>query len=105
MKPTSARAMHMALADRLASRDIPDDVIKTLADRLTIDDMTIGGVDFCPYGICIDYFSEKPVVLEAFKGLGRYRDLRLFPWGIIDPEIWRARVEVQVPELQKFGVR
>ncbi len=105
MKPTSARAVHMALADRLASRDIPDDVLKVISDRLTIEDMTIGGVDFCPYGICIDYFSEKPLVLEAFKGLGRYRELRLFPWGIIDPEIWRARVEVQVPELQKFGVR
>jgi hypothetical protein len=105
MKPTSNRAMHKALASRLAARDIPDDVLKSLADRLTIDDLTVGGIDFCPYGICIDYFSEKPVEVATFAPLGKYRELRLFPWGILDDELWRVRLEVQVPELQNVRVR
>ena len=105
MKPTVAREVHKALAARLAARDIPDDVLKSISKRLAIADLTIGGVDFCPYGICIDYFSEKPVALDRLNDLGRYRALRLFPWGIIDPDIFRVNVEVHIPELQKFGGR
>ena len=103
MEPTSAREMHKVLANRLASRKVDDAVIEKLAHRVAKNGLKIGKIDFCPYGICIDYFANKVSIDELLVN-DRYRVVKLFPWGIIDDDFWHVHVEMQAPELEgHFG--
>jgi hypothetical protein len=103
MEPTSPRDVHKALATRLAHRKISDEVLAKVADRITKNGIKIGGLDFCPYGICIDYFAEREFSLDEFVTGFKYRELRLFPYGILVDDLFRVRVEVHVPEFEGLG--
>jgi hypothetical protein len=105
IKPTSAKDLHKALSKRLAHRDIKDDVIAAVAKRMVRDGLKIGGFDFCPYGICIDYFSDKPILVDSYLKDRVLRAVRLFPYGILVDDLWRMQVELQVPELAGMGGR
>jgi hypothetical protein len=102
---TSAKEVQKALAKRLAHRELKDDAIAAISKRIVRDGLKIGGVDFCPYGICIDYFSDKHVVIEKLMASEKYRSVRLFPYGILVDDLWRVQVELQVPELAGIGGR
>ena len=54
---TSSEVLHKALAERLAKLDISDDRLAGVAGRIAKNGMKVGGMRFCPYGICIDYFT------------------------------------------------
>ena len=96
---TTAKDAHKALAKRLAHRELKDDVIAAVSKRIVRDGLKIGGVDFCPYGICIDYFSDKLISVDKLVVGGKYRAVRLFPYGILVDDLWRVQVEMHVPEL------
>jgi hypothetical protein len=102
---TSVRDIQKALARRLARRDLTDDVIAAISKRIVRDGLKIGGVDFCPYGICIDYFSDRMVPVEKIFASEKFRVVRLFPYGILVDDLWRVQVEMQVPELDGIGGR
>jgi hypothetical protein len=102
---TTAKDVQKALARRLAHRELKDDVIAAVAKRIVRDGLKIGGVDFCPYGICIDYFSDKRILVDKFFGPEKVRVVRLFPYGILVDDLWRLQVEMQVPELAGIGGR
>ena len=102
---TSAKDIQKALAKRLAHRELKDDVITAISRRIVRDGLKIGGVDFCPYGICIDYFSDKRILVDKLVAGERYRAVRLFPYGILVDDLWRVQVEMQVPELAGIGGR
>lgn len=70
----------------LATRELSDDTLKSLASRVIRDGLKIGGVDFYPYGICIDYFSGRPVSIEAFLKDITFRAVKLFNPLVITPE-------------------
>ena len=102
---SSAKDVHKALAKRLAHRELKDDMISAISKRIVRDGLKIGGVDFCPYGICIDYFADKRILVDKILGGEKYRVVRLFPYGILVDDLWRLQVEMHVPELAGFGGR
>ncbi len=105
IKGTTAKDLHKALAKRLAHRDIKDDAIAALSKRMVRDGLKIGGFDFCPYGICIDYFSDKPISVDGYLRDRILRAVKLFPYGILVDDLWRLQVELHAPELQGIGGR
>jgi hypothetical protein len=102
---STAKDVQKALAKRLAHRELKDELITTIAKRIVRDGLKIGGVDFCPYGICVDYFSDKRILVDKLMVGEKYRAVRLFPYGILVDDLWRLQVEMQVPELTGFGGR
>jgi hypothetical protein len=102
---TTAKEAQKALAKRLAHRELKDDVIAAVTKRIVHKGLKIGGVDFCPYGICIDYFSTERIIVDEVLGGEKFRVLRLFPYGILVDDLWRLQVEMQVPELAGIGGR
>lgn len=105
MEPTTSKELMIALANRLAKRDIPEDRLEAAAKRIVRDGLKIGGVDFCPYGICIDYFSDRAISLDAVLKDTTFRVVKLFPWGILVDDLFRVQVEMHIPELAEPGVR
>ncbi|MEM7525678.1 MAG: hypothetical protein AAF360_18345 [Pseudomonadota bacterium] len=105
MEPTSSAEIQKALAVRLAKRDVGDDVIAKVANRVAKNGLKVGGVDFCPYGICIDYFCDKRLSLDEVLVNEKYRVVRLFPYGILVDDLFRVQVEMQAPELNEIGFR
>jgi len=105
VKATSAKDVHKALAARLAHRDLKDEVISRITSRIVREGLKIGGVDFCPYGICIDYFSDKRIIVDKILDGEKFRVVRLFPYGILVDDLWRMQVEMHVPELVGIGGR
>jgi hypothetical protein len=102
---TSAKDIQKALAKRLAHREVGDEVIAAVSKRIVRDGLKIGGVDFCPYGICIDYFSVNRILVDKILQGEKYRVVRLFPYGILIDDLWRLQVEMHVPELAGIGGR
>lgn len=102
---TSAKDIQKALAKRLAHRELTDEAIVAVSKRIVRDGLKIGGVDFCPYGICIDYFSDRRILVDKIMVGEKYRAVRLFPYGILVDDLWRLQVEMQVPELAGMGGR
>lgn len=105
MEPTSPAELKKALAVRLAKRDISDKVISQVADRVAKNGLKVGGVDFCPFGICIDYFADRNFSLDEFVRDEKFRVVKLFPYGILVDDLFRVQVEMKVPELNELGFR
>ena len=105
MQPSAHHDIHKVLAKRLAKRDISDDVIAAMTKRIVKENLKIGGIDFCPYGICIDYFSDKRILVDRLLQDDIFRVVRLFPYGVIAADLFRLQVEMHVPELAEIGFR
>ncbi|MEX2519113.1 MAG: hypothetical protein WD969_07275 [Paracoccaceae bacterium] len=105
MEPTSVKELQKALAVRLARHKISDDVIAKVANRVAKNGLKIGSVDFCPFGICIDYFADRTFSLDEFVRDEKFRAVKLFPYGILVDDLFRVQVQMQVPELAEFGLR
>ncbi|MFV0475094.1 MAG: hypothetical protein ACK5MQ_12945 [Pikeienuella sp.] len=105
MEPTSSKELHKALATRLARHKIDDDLIAKVAERVSKNGLKVGGVDFCPYGICIDYFADRRFSIDEFIRDDKYRVVKLFPYGILVDDLFRVQVEMHVPELAELGLR
>lgn len=107
MKSTDGleRKVRTSLARAIASRDLPDDVVATVADKL----MTLSGpaqirrFDVCVYGICIDYLVEphdwRDVVHKVFDLDVPIRKFYGFPWGIPADDLMQLSFEVEIDEL------
>ncbi len=69
-----------------------------MAAKLNKYEYKIRGINPCIYGICLDFFVEKPEINELLgKALevGRIRELTVFPWGIPWPDLFHVRIEQQ----------
>lgn len=103
----SQDAIRKALALAVARRDVPDELVDSIADRLAKGSAAEGirRLDVCTYGICVDYFVGPDRWRDVLNELINERTIRrieTFPWGIIDPDLIQIRVEHQVDELA-FG--
>lgn len=105
MEPTSTAEIQKALAGRLARAKIDDDVIAKVATRVAKNGLKVGGMDFCPYGICIDYFCDKRLSIDELLVNEKYRAVRLFPYGVLANDLFQIKVELQAPELNEVGFR
>jgi hypothetical protein len=101
--PASAQDVSGRLSKRLANYKLGDAVIKRLVDRVLIDGLEIARIDPCIYGICIDYWTrELPQLGVDFKrGIAKWE---VFPYGIIDWDMFRVRVAFEVDELEGKAV-
>lgn len=100
-------AVRTTLARAIATRDLPDDIVKSVAERL-VDlsvDSPIRRFDVCSHGICVDYLVEidrwKDILLQI-ADKGRFHEIKLFPWGILQDDLMQIQVEHEVPELAPF---
>ena len=105
MLPTNSKDIMKALSIRLAKREISAAVLETVAARIVHDGLKIGGIDFCPYGICIDYFSDHSISMDKFLQDKTYRAVKLFPYGVLADDLYRVQIEMHLPELAEHGVR
>lgn len=99
MSSVSPKDLSGRMSKRLASFKLGDDVIERLADRAMIDGLKIGRIDPCIYGICIDYWTtEFPRFdLDIGRGISKWE---VFPYGIIEWDIFRVRIAFEVDELE-----
>src|SRR5678815_1156060 len=96
--PVPLKTMTERLSHRLANFKLSDAVITALAERVLIDGLSIGRFDPCIYGICVDYFTNKPPRLDHFSAKLGIAKWEVFPYGIIDWDRFHVRVAFNVDE-------
>jgi hypothetical protein len=89
------------LSKRLANFKLKDDVITRLAERVLIDGLEIKRLDPCIYGICIDYFTDKPPKLDGILSKFDIARIEVFPYGIIEWDRFLVRVGYSVDEMER----
>jgi hypothetical protein len=99
MSSVSPKDLSGRMSKRLASFKLGDKVIERLVDRAMIDGLKIGRIDPCIYGICIDYWTTEFPRLDLDIGRG-ISNWEVFPYGIIEWDIFRVRVAFEVDELE-----
>jgi len=104
METTSAEDIHKVIAVRLARHRIGDDVVKRVSHRIAKNGLKVGRVDFCPYGICIDYFGSGRFSLDEVLRDDIFRVVKYFPYGIPVDDMFRMQVEMHIPELAEQGI-
>ncbi len=99
-----------ALARAVASRKVENRAVNELAERISRASYQIRGVDICTYGICLDYFIDNknwweviPELVEV--GGGRVGRIEVFPYGIIDPDLFHVRIEQDFEEIRPLGIK
>jgi len=102
--PIPLKSMTERLSHRLANFKLSDAVITALAERVLIDGLSIGRLDPCIYGICVDYFTNKPPRLDHFSAKLGIAKWEVFPYGIIDWDRFHVRVAFNVDELEGKGL-
>jgi hypothetical protein len=102
--PTPNRAVSERLSHRLANFKLSETVIQALADRVLIEGLSIGRLDPCVYGVCVDYFTHKPPRLDHLSPKMGIAKWEVFPYGIIDWDRYHVRVAFNVDELEGRGL-
>jgi hypothetical protein len=99
--------MRVVLARAVAGREIDSGAVDALAERLEAFEYRVRGLNPCIYGICLDFFVERPVIddlIEKSLQLGRVRELKLFPWGIPWPDLFHVQIEQQFEGIPDVGL-
>jgi hypothetical protein len=96
----SSKVLSSRLSKRLASYKLKDAVIKSLAERVLVDGLSIGRIDPCIYGICIDYYTDKLPKLDTLAHKAGISKYEVFPYGIIDWDRFHVRIAFNVDEMQ-----
>ena len=104
MRTVTTKEVATAMAKQLANFKLSDDVIKTLAERVVIEGLSVGRFNPCIYGICIDYFTDKMPDLSRLNVKQRVRKWEVFPYGIIDWDRFHVRVSFNVDQLAGKGL-
>ena len=94
------KEMIVALTRNLATRELPDDAIPTIAKFASVAKRKPYGVSVCETGICFDFFIEGGLERLQLDELitelpGRLADIEIFPYGIVRPDLMHVRVAQQ----------
>lgn len=92
------------LSKRLANFKLGDAVISSLADRVVIEGLSIGRINPCIYGICVDYFTDRLPRLDTLTPKRGVSKWEVFPYGIVDWDRFHVRVAFSVDELEGRGL-
>ena len=102
--PISRRELSTRLSKRLANFKLTDAAIEDLANRVTIEGLSIGRFNPCIYGICFDYFSNHAPRLDntltASRGIAKWE---VFQYGITGWDQFHVRIAFQMDELEGKG--
>ena len=104
MHTATSKEVAAGLSRQLANFKLGDDVIKSLADRLVIEGLSIGRFNPCIYGICVDYFGDKIPNLAGLTIKQKIKKWEVFPYGIIEWDRFHVRAAFDVDELAGKGV-
>jgi len=104
MATVSTKELSARMSKRLANFKLSDAAIRSLADRVLIEGLSIGRFNPCIYGICIDYFSDKYPRLEGLSKKLGVSKWEVFPYGIIDWDRFLVRVAFDVAEFEGKGL-
>ena len=105
MYTANAKEIAAGLSKQLANFKLSDTVIRGLADRVTIEGLSVGRFNPCIYGICVDYFTDKIPRLEGLTAKHRIAKWEVFPYGIIDWDRFHVQVAFNVDELADKGLQ
>lgn len=95
-KSIDAKKVAKAFSKRLASHEVSDQAVESLAKQVVNANTRPIGIDICQFGICIDYRTPRSSLGELINRLERDRTIggiRIFPEGIIDPDDFRVAVD------------
>ncbi|HMI87873.1 MAG TPA: hypothetical protein VK550_27510 [Polyangiaceae bacterium] len=101
--PIPLKDLSERLSKRLANFRLSDAVIKGIAERVLIDGLSLVRFDPCIYGICADYFSEKVPQLDGLAARRGVKKWEVFPYGIIDWDLFHVTIAYNVDELEGKG--
>ncbi|QGM98539.1 hypothetical protein [Methylocystis parvus] len=87
------------LAARLASFNVSDARIAELSKAVQKDGLSIKNFDVCSHGICVDYFTTDIDSVAKLVKEGKFKGIEIFPWGIVNPDLFHVKVGLDVPEL------
>jgi len=104
MATITSKTLIPSMSKRLASFKLSDTVIKALAARVLVEGLEIIRFNPCIYGICIDYWTTKPPVLDPFWKRAGIARLEVFPYGILEWDRWHVQAAFEVNELEGRGI-
>jgi hypothetical protein len=87
------------IASKLASYKIDERTLNDVAKRILKEKLKIKRIDLCPYGICIDYFTDERPPFDKLFERDRVRSLHVFPYGIPFDDLFHLKLELEIPEL------
>ena len=99
MRAITPKELSTAMSRQLANYNLSDDVIKSLAERVSIEGLFLGRFNPCIYGICIDYFTDKIPNLATLTIKQKVAKWEVFPYGIIEWDRFHVQVAFNVDEL------
>lgn len=96
----SDKELLSSLTRQLAKADLPAEHTEALAKMVSNLRHKPIGIDICKYGICLDLLVEGGLEALDMRELeelapGKIRDIEIFPWGIIRPDLMQVRVAQQ----------
>lgn len=100
------KAVAQVLARAVGSRKVSNDAIQKIAKQLASNEQLIRRLDVCAVGICIDYFIHADDLWKTLPGIvgnsgGRIVGIEIFPWGIINPDLFHVHVEHAFDEIAR----
>ena len=104
MRVVTSKEVATGLSRQLANFKMSDDVIKSLADRVVIEGLSIGRFNPCIYGICVDYFTDKVPSLNTLTPKQHIAKWEVFPYGIFEWDRFHIRIAYNVDELAGKGI-
>lgn len=98
-----AKSINVALARAVATRDLSSDSIAKASAKLA-ELPAIRRIDICKYGTCVDFWFNHDEFRERFNELMHYEkgelgEVRVFKYGITNPEIFHVQAEFDLPEI------
>jgi hypothetical protein len=104
MRTVTSKEVAAGMSRQLANFKLSDEVIKSLADRVTIEGLSLGRFNPCIYGICVDYFTDKMPELARLNVKQRVRKWEVFPYGIMEWDRFHVQIAFEVDELAGKGI-
>jgi hypothetical protein len=101
--PINKKQLAQRLSTSLASFKLPATTVNQIADRVLVEGLEIRGINPCIYGICIDYFTDKLPQL-AVDPKTQLKKWEVFPYGILEWDLFHVRAAYGVPELEGKGL-
>jgi hypothetical protein len=103
LSKSEGRSIRRSLAAAVAGRKVSDAKVNRIAEAISAADYRIAGIDVCIYGICLDYILDAPVLelerLQVKEGI--LRQLEVFPYGIVAPELLHVRAAFDFEEIPR----
>lgn len=98
------KQVQVALARAVAARRVPDASIAQAAEVIAQIKPEIRKIDICIYGICLDYWLTMDDLRRDIQDIvavdrARIGDVRIFKYGIIDPDLFHVQAELDIEGL------